>query len=128
MDASQVNEVVDKLAEKVGIAADKLQPLAEQAIREYQMSQIVGAVVAGVFLLLGLVLIAQCVRRLPRLLTECEEATSTRAQAQPATVATLSVILGIIGLFMSIITLVEGLACARRAVAPTYHCLRALMG
>lgn len=34
MDPNVVNQVVDKLAEKIGIAADKLAPVATEAIRQ----------------------------------------------------------------------------------------------
>ncbi len=34
MEAGQVGEIVDKLAEKIGVAADSLVPVAEEAMRQ----------------------------------------------------------------------------------------------
>ena len=40
MDASQVNQVVDKLAEKIGLAVDKVQPIAEEVVRQYAAREV----------------------------------------------------------------------------------------
>ncbi len=35
MESGELGEVVDKLANKIGLAAEKLQPLAEETVRQY---------------------------------------------------------------------------------------------
>ena len=48
MVAEQVNQVIDKIAEKLGCAAEEVQPLFAQVVAEYQASRIVYAVATGV--------------------------------------------------------------------------------
>ena len=47
MDATQLTDVVDKMAEKVGVVAEKLQPVAEEVMRQYQLRAVVYAVAAA---------------------------------------------------------------------------------
>ena len=48
MEASEVSQVVDKLAEKIGVAADKLAPLGAEAVRQVSMVGLVQTIVFGV--------------------------------------------------------------------------------
>ena len=41
MNGSEMTEVVDRLAEKVGVAVDKLAPFAEEVVRQYQFRSFV---------------------------------------------------------------------------------------
>ncbi len=129
MDAEQVNQVVEKLAEKVGVAAEKLQPLGEQVIREYQAEQVVMVIAFGAMLLAGLALMAQCVFRAPRL---CAAGTATTRYTPEETkahvAAAISIVLGCIGMLLGVAGVIQGVVHMGRACAPTYHCLKALMG
>lgn len=49
MNANDVNQVVDKLAEKVGLAADKVQPIAEEVVRQYTVRALYDSVCWMVF-------------------------------------------------------------------------------
>ena len=44
METEALGQVVDKLAEKIGLAASKLQPLAQQTLEQYQTRQLVNFV------------------------------------------------------------------------------------
>ena len=62
MDANSVNQVVDKLAEKIGVAADKLMPLGEETIRQVQARGLMQAGIGAMFLLVPVVLGLLCWR------------------------------------------------------------------
>ncbi len=47
MSGTEIEQVVDALAEKMGMAADKLQPLAWEVLRQYQMREMVCAIACG---------------------------------------------------------------------------------
>jgi len=54
--SNQVNELVDKISEKIGIAANELKPLAETVIHEYIMSNLFQTIFYGIgFIILMLV-------------------------------------------------------------------------
>lgn len=59
MDATQINEVVDKLAEKIGVAADALKPIALETVRQVQLR---GLVFAGITVLCTVVMVASLLR------------------------------------------------------------------
>lgn len=69
MDANAINQVVDKLADKIGVAADKLMPLGERALREVSGAGLATAIV-GV-LLLGVAALSAilCRRAFPKSIT-----------------------------------------------------------
>lgn len=46
MTGDEINKVVDNLAEKLGVAADKLQPLAEETVRQVQVRGLMNALIA----------------------------------------------------------------------------------
>jgi len=126
MDAAQVNTVIDKLADKLGVAADKLRPLGEQAIREFQRQAVAGAVTDGLLLVgFGLAL-ALCARTLLRnVATACDE----DEQASPPAVVrcVVSAILGMISAIGLLVCVLELPGDIRCAFSPTYHCLLALL-
>ena len=49
MNEPMLNQVIDKLAEKFGVAVDKVQPMAEEVLRQYVMRASVEAVMCFVF-------------------------------------------------------------------------------
>lgn len=56
MNAQDAEKIVDKLAEKIGVAVDKLQPVAEETIRQVQVQGLLragfgllSAILVGVF-------------------------------------------------------------------------------
>jgi len=53
MDANSVNQIINNVAEKTGMAARELGPLAEKAVAEYGMQQAVYAAGAGVLALVA---------------------------------------------------------------------------
>ena len=56
MDAEQVGKVIDKIAEKAGVAVEAIQPLAEEIVREVQVRGICWVVI-GVVLCISAVAI-----------------------------------------------------------------------
>ena len=55
MDANEVGQVIDKLAEKLGVAVEKLTPLAEEYVRQIVMTGWAYLVIAVVCLILGVI-------------------------------------------------------------------------
>ena len=116
MDASQVNEVVDKLVEKVG-------PIGAQMIEEFQRMSIAQAVICGALALLlglGIWLAARSL---------CRSESWRVALADDEVGPWVAVVFG--GLFAVIGAVFAGAFCIQgivRAYAPTYYCLQALMG
>ena len=55
MDANSINQVIEKLAEKAGVARDQVAPLAQQCVVEFARQQTCYAIATAV---LGLVLLA----------------------------------------------------------------------
>ena len=47
MNANEVGQIVDKLAEKMGVAVEKIQPLAEEIVRQYQARALAQVVICG---------------------------------------------------------------------------------
>ena len=56
MEAGQVSEVVDKLAEKIGVAAEQLAPIAEETVRQVSIRGIAYAGLGVLGLLVATVL------------------------------------------------------------------------
>ena len=56
MDTNSVNQIIDKLAEKLGIAVEKVTPLAEEYIRQIQTKGMICVIFGVTLLLLALVL------------------------------------------------------------------------
>ena len=60
MDAQQVGEVVDKLADKIGIAAEKIQPIAEETVRQVSCKGMIIFGIGAFLLLIGIVALGVC--------------------------------------------------------------------
>lgn len=54
MDATQLTDVVDKLAEKVGVATVKIQPVAEEVLKQYVRREWATMLIGLAIALLGL--------------------------------------------------------------------------
>ena len=57
MDGPAMEKVIDKIAEKVGMTADALQPIAEETVRQVSVRGLVQAISCGItaVLLLGMI-------------------------------------------------------------------------
>ena len=62
MDANAVNAVVDKLAEKIGGAADKLAPLAAEAVRQVQALGLAYTIVGALCVAFAAFAFTMCLR------------------------------------------------------------------
>lgn len=118
MQADQINEVVDKLSEKIGVAVGSLEPLAEEIVSEVVVRGAVGATLAGVAwvaTLVGLVVLGRHLRR-----TWGTEIGDGEAG-----------LLGGAGLFLLVALVVSSVGvtqCCSQAVAPRLFLLRELLG
>ena len=54
MESVNVETLVDKLVEKIGLAVNKLQPITEEVLRQYQMEHIFLTIVGAIILLTGI--------------------------------------------------------------------------
>jgi len=129
MNATDVNAVVDKLAEKVGVAAAKLQPVAEQAIHEYQRQAVLAAVLLAVLAVIGACMVFVALRTILR---DTALADAVRGKVEDTANGMARMILSILAALMGVGFAIAGAVCsaqsAMQACAPTYHCLKALMG
>lgn len=119
MDANDVNQVVDKVAEKLGMAVEKVAPLCEQVIREFQMVSIMQAV--GCFLMAAAVLVAgrQLSRWCARERNEDDNAGEWGAALFITRVGSWVACFILVG--VGVFTFIP------RALAPTYYCLKELL-
>ena len=49
-----VTVLVDKLSEKLGLAAEKIQPIAEEVLRQYRIEHILFTIIGVIILLVGI--------------------------------------------------------------------------
>lgn len=102
--------VIDKMAEKIGIAVEKLQPLAEETIRQYIARETAFAICGGIAVLFGLFLGLVCIKSAIKV---GEDLSSKGDKYIP-----LVVISGIASLIFVIVGMVEGIAGLGNALAP----------
>ncbi|KKN89678.1 hypothetical protein LCGC14_0235240 [marine sediment metagenome] len=135
MDANQVNDVIDKLADKMGMAADKVQPLAERVVSEFQSQATVTAICCGILVVIGIVLLPFLLRMGIRATKEERIIKNPggyyegrgypgRASARMAVGFASSIITTI----LTFVCAVETIIHVRHAVAPTYYLLQGLLG
>ena len=122
MDAKEVNSVIEKLAEKLGMAAEQVAPLAEQVIREYRDKSIVGALGSGLCVVILGVITAAIARRSWKQHLLCVE--DPRYDGGWVVAIIVSAIAFLIG---GTAGAVQCVGHAMGAVAPTYYCLQALL-
>lgn len=59
--ADQVTTIIDKLSEKVGLAADKLAPIASDVIRQTQTLGMVETLAGGILLIAGILVLRKLI-------------------------------------------------------------------
>jgi len=128
--AEQVNTVIDKLAEKLGIAVEQVKPLAETVIREYQLQSIAGAVACGILVVIGLLTLRWFAHSIRKVLKEAPEGFGRNEDATSMG-QDVRIFLSVVG---SIVMVIFSFACSwwivrfvRQACAPTYFCLLELL-
>ena len=120
--AEQVNQVIDKLASKLGVAAIEVQPFAERLIREFQVRAIVGLICsAGVTLLVWAVVIV-----LARYCFRQQDLSISQGKTDECW-GPFGVGLSIIGFLLSLIPIGIAIRYLMQTVAPTYYCLQMLL-
>jgi len=119
--AAQINEVIDKVADKIGVAADQVQPLAETVVREYALEQWTHAWFnLGACVLLVLIMYVGT-HRVSRYVREHPE-DNCPGTAFPTCFAIC--VVGGIGLFGFALAVMNSVS---NAVSPTYQCLQRLV-
>ena len=73
----QVNQVVNNLAEKIGVTAESLQPVAENLVQETAIRSWVVGSVAAVGATLCMIILCIAVMRLVRVYRECDITTTS---------------------------------------------------
>lgn len=66
MDATQISQVVDKLAEKIGVSVEQLRPIAEETISQVSMrgwSLFIAFIVGTLFMLLAVIVFCMLFRK-----------------------------------------------------------------
>ena len=121
MDSNAINEVLDKAAEKLGLAVEQLQPLAETVIREFAAKSVVGAVVSGILALLAIVAVCICAKRIVAT-TAAEKFTEADGAS-----CVIHGIVGVVSLVAFFPAICSATGHAQAAVSPTYTCLRMLL-
>ena len=125
--ANQINEVIDKIADKAGLAVDQVKPLAEQVVREYATMEYATAwffaalAVVAVILMIGAVI---GIRSICRNQNKRDSTSCTEAEGCGLAVSSVS---GAAGLIMFIVALVNGVDAIRGTFAPTYWCVKELL-
>ena len=116
MDANSLNQVVDKVAEKLGIAVEKAAPIAEQVVKEYAARAEVGAVACAVVGIVGFLMLIAGLVVLSWSVSKDNPLGSCLAFA--------SALMGAIG---AITGTANYILYRMEAVAPTYYVLKELL-
>jgi len=122
MDANSINQVVNNLAEKAGVARDQVLPLAQRCVEEYGRQQFCLAMLCAVASILAVATCALCVRfalpyRTRRDLTDTE-----------FSIEVLCLFGFVAGTVLGILSFVGVAIYASHAMAPTYEVTRQLLG
>ena len=118
----QVSDVIDKLSDKMGIAADKLQPIAEQLVRETSKdgyATIFPIIGVGSLLLLFLLVSASVIN----MNTDKYEKESDRLGARTAT----AIITSVASFCTILITSITVISRIHQAVAPSVYLVETLL-
>ena len=121
MDPNSINQVIDKVAEKVGVAAAEFQPLGEQIVREYALARWMEAsmfVVVAVLVFATGCTLAVWLRRIAN-------ASDPRIREDRLLVSGTPFLFGSLG---AIGMLAAGFYCASQALSPTYNVCKELLG
>jgi hypothetical protein len=116
MEAVDVNAVVDKLAQKLSIAADNILPVAEQTIDQYATRAGFLAIMSAVlFVVFSVVVIIMSICLVKELKVHYDAYEETRRQTARATIFGIIVAVSGIGCIVSVI---QGLLHMGRWLAP----------
>lgn len=107
MESGDMGLIVDKLAEKIGVAAEKLAPIAEEALRQYVVRESIYAIMGGVAVLIGIGLLTICWKSAKEHMVNDEELYFGAGMVS-----------GIGGILFSTIGFVEGVTGLVNAIAP----------
>ena len=118
MDAGQVNEVVDKLAEKMGVAVDKIVPIAGETVQQVANR---GFLLAGFGFILLVFCVTGIVVGMKYLLGHHEVRPKTRLTREDA--EDIGFVCVIIGLFVATIAIYVIFAGLSQYVAPIPYLL-----
>jgi len=101
MDPKAIETVVDKLAEKIGLASDQLGEVANITVQQYQLSAVVYTVIAGLFMLVGLFIMGKMIVTFHAManMDECLDESEWLAPSLLAFVGFVFAIGGAIGFF-----------------------------
>jgi hypothetical protein len=63
MTTNEIGTVIGMVCDKVGLAVDKVQPLAEEVVRQYQARAMAWMIVCATLFVIGIPLIIFCLKR-----------------------------------------------------------------
>lgn len=120
--AEQTNEIIDKIAEKLGVAGEAIQPTIEVLIREYQLRNVISAIaclITSIIIFVGTTKMKKyCLKEYK---AELERGKSYSQWDIPAFFAGLFSFVGL-GSF------IFGAFCyLKLAVSPTFSCLQKIL-
>ena len=119
MEAEQMGKVVNAVAEKVGLAVEKIQPLAEEVVRQYQMREACLAVVFGVLFLGGVFALIKYVAWAKRAIAVEEEEEKAKGKEVELGVYGVALLLGVLIFVATCLpAAILGTKAVLRAVAP----------
>ena len=120
----QVSQIIDKVAEKLGLAAEQAAAVAERLIGEYQAQAIVGLVACAIAGIIAGIAAAVCIRAFIHQVKTDNGMTNDEITGPCAVYGLFS----IVGLFLATAFLGSAVGNLRRVVAPAYYMLKELIG
>ena len=109
-------KVIDKIADRIGVAAEQLQPLATETVQQYQLEHAIGAILWGGIGLLFLIFVVFLSRKTFKIIVH-EDGFDDDASAA------LHIIPVVISSVMGFALLGHGYSHLARAIAPLPHLL-----
>lgn len=118
--ATEINQVIDKLAEKLGMAANEIAPLAEKIVAEYQAKATVGAIVCAAVAVVLIGATAAWVR------FGMKQYAARKCKDEDGWLP--AIIIPAVGCGIAVVPLfIEGLQYLMQSIAPTFYCLKELL-
>ena len=119
----QANAVIDKIADKLGVAATEVAKGAQTMIVEFQRAYIIATIAHASIALVGIIIFWQCLRLVKK---HADGKTDCSSVADEGWIAggIFGMVIGTIAFFVNI---GMGLIAAIKASAPTYYCLKELL-
>ncbi len=118
MNGDEVNKVIEKIVEKLGVAAEKAAPFAEMIIREYALSNLISGIMAVAGILFSVILAYLAIKVAKLVHKKSEDEFDT------IVISVISIIPICFIFFSSVGTLTKSI---QRFVAPHYHILQELL-